>query len=383
MARRARRAQARSNPALAFQDDALLNADAATQNRVLDQMRAAGGKNIRLNAIWGQARANGAYDWGKLDTLVNAARARGIAPQLTLTGTPEYMRARNADMALSAGTPNQNLMGAFARDAATHFRGRVKRYSIWNEPNISSFLAEGENKAGPKQYRRLYQSGYKGVKGADPHAQVLLGELTAGREGAPGRTQALGFLRRVLAAGNKPLLADGLALHPYQWSNPNKQMHDANYGGISNLPMVQKELLREFHRGKLATPQGKTKVPLYLTEMGYKGAQFDTPTRAKYLEQAYRLAQKAGAKQFLQYQWLPTTSTTMQAQNAVQVQGNATQTQDMYGRMHQQAGPFSLVQPPPKAVVTQGGPWDTSVADASGRLDPRFAAAMRRMRKGR
>jgi len=384
---RARKAQVASNPALAFQDDALLNADAATQNRVLDQMRAAGGKNLRLNSIWGQVRQNGAYDWSKLDTLVNAARARGIAPQLTLTGSPEYMRARNVDMGLSATTPNQNLMAAFARDAATHFKGRVKRYSIWNEPNIASFLAEGENKAGPKQYRRLYQAGYKGVKGADPHAQVLLGELTSGREGAPGRTQALGFLRRVLAAGNKPLLADGLALHPYQWSNPDRKMQDANYGGISNLGRVQSELAREFHRGKLATPHGKTKVPLYLTEFGYKGAQFDAKTRAKYLEQAYRLAQNAGARQFLQYQWLPTTSTQQVAQNSVQVPGNDIQVQDMYGRMHQQAGPFSLYQPPPRTVVTQGGAWDTSIADQSGRLTPEFAAAMRRInqrkRRGR
>ncbi len=368
-------------PPLAFQDDSLLTSDAGTINRTLDQMRAAGARNLRVNAIWGQNRAGGGYDWGKLDTLVNAARARGIAPQLTLMGTPEYMRARNLDMGLSAATPNQNLMQAFARDAATHFRGRVKRYSVWNEPNIASFLAEGENKAGPKVYRRLYQAGYKGIKHADPHAQVLLGELTAGREGAPGRTQALGFLRRVLAAGNKPLLADGLALHPYQWSDPNRKMSDANYGGISNLGRVQSELEREFRRGKLATPKGKSRVPLYLTEFGYKTAQMTPATRAKYLQQAYRLAQQAGARQFLQYQWLPTQTTTMQAQNAVQVAGNATQGFDMYGRGFMRPGPNHLVQPAPRKVVTQGGPWDTSVADVSGRLDPRIAAAFRRMRK--
>jgi hypothetical protein len=239
-----RKAQAPADPALAFQDDALLNADPATINRTLDQMKAAGARNLRVNAIYGQSRANGAYDWSKLDTLVNAARARGIAPQMTLMGTPEYMRARNLDMGLSAATPNQNLMGAFARDAATHFRGRVGRYSVWNEPNIASFLAEGENKAGPKLYRQLYQAGYKAIKGADPHAKVLLGELTAGRQGADPKAQALGFLRRVLAAGNKPLRADGLALHPYQWSDPNQKMNDANYGGISNLPGAAGALAR-------------------------------------------------------------------------------------------------------------------------------------------
>jgi hypothetical protein len=379
-----RKAQAPADPALAFQDDALLNADPATINRTLDQMKAAGARNLRVNAIYGQSRANGAYDWSQLDTLVNAARARGISPQMTLMGTPEYMRARNLDMGLSAATPNQNLMGAFARDAATHFRGRVGRYSVWNEPNIASFLAEGENKAGPKQYRRLYQAGYKAIKGADPHAKVLLGELTAGRQGADPKAQALGFLRRVLAAGNKPLRADGLALHPYQWSDPNQKMNDANYGGISNRPMVQRELSREFHRGKLTTGgKLRSKVPLYLTEFGYKGAEMSPTTRAKYMRQASTLAQQAGAREMLWYQWLPTTSTQQVAQNAVQVPGNNVQVQDMYGAMHQRPGPFSVFQPGPRTVVTQGGPWDTSIADASGRLLPQFVNALRPRRPAR
>jgi hypothetical protein len=85
----------------------------------------------------------------------------------------------------------------------------------------------------------------------------------------------------------------------------------------------------------------------------------------------------AGAKQMLWYQWLPTTSTAMQAQNAVQVQGNARQVPDYGGRMRQVPGAFSLMQPAARAVVTQGGPWDTSIADTAGNLNPLFAAALR------
>jgi hypothetical protein len=55
------------------------------------------------------------------------------------------------------------------------------------------------------------------------------------------------------------------------------------------------------------------------------------------------------------------------AQNAVQVPGNNVQVQDMYGAMHQRPS-YSVFQPGPRTVVTQGGPWDTSIADASGRL---------------
>jgi hypothetical protein len=368
----------KKGPALAFQDDALLDANPLVVNRTLDQMKRVGAKNLRINAIWGQVRKpDGTYDFGKLDSLVNAARIRGIAPQMTLMGTPSYMKARNLDMTLSADTPNVNLMQQFAHDAATHFKGRVGRYSIWNEPNISSFLSEGENKGGPGQYRHLYQAGFKGVKGVDPHAQVLLGELTSGIAGGAKNQQALAFLRNVIGAGKKPLLADGLALHPYQWSNPNKKIGNKDFGGIGNLQAVQAELLREFHRGKLATPGGKSKVPLYLTEFGYRKRDFPNDTqRARYTAAAYKLAQKAGAKEFLQYQFLPTTSTQSTVTN---VQDPAFQVQGAYGQMRQ-------VTPPQRsvfgtAIVPSNSTWDTSITDTSGGLSAPYRSALLKMRK--
>jgi len=58
--------------------------------------------------------------------------------------------------------------------AAEHFRGKVDRYSIWNEPNYVGWLSPLSQ--APRLYRALYISGYRAIKKADPSAQVLIGE---------------------------------------------------------------------------------------------------------------------------------------------------------------------------------------------------------------
>lgn len=292
-------------PILAFQDDGALLAGGRNQGALLDSMRRMHGGRIRLNAIWGQVRKNGGYDFSALDNAVNAARQRGIGVQMTLLGTPTYLQDNHpgVDTALSARTPNAALMGQYARDVAQHFRGRVGTYSIWNEPNVGSFLAQDADHAA-KTYRQLYQHGRGGVKAADPNARVLLGELTSQRPEKHGGITTLGFLRRVLAAGDHPLVTDGLALHPYQFSNPNRTFDNPDFGGISNLQAVQGALSHAFHSGQLRTAEG-SKAPLYITEMGYQRKNMSTAQRAAYMGRAYELAQEAGAREFLAYQMLP------------------------------------------------------------------------------
>ena len=120
----------------------------------------------------------------------------------------------------AATAPDPVKFAAFARTVAAHFKGRVDRYSIWNEPNLSAWLSP--SKSAPKLYRSLYSAGYTAIKTVDPKAKVLFGELAPNRD---GRTIApLKFLRDVTCSKANykaarqcaPLKADGLALHPYQ-----------------------------------------------------------------------------------------------------------------------------------------------------------------------
>jgi hypothetical protein len=268
---------------LAFQDDQALMTPGPIRDALLAQMRKMGAKDVRLNAVYGKVRKNGTYDFSALDDAVNAARAHGLRPQLTLMSTPAYNP--DADQGLSYEHNDPKAWQQYAKTVAQHFKGRVGRYSVGNEMNWGSFLkgaADDPRNAG-RSYRNIYRAGYGAIKGVDKGAQVLAGELTSG--GGDARQFLKGFL------GGKRINTAGLAYHPYQ--GPNATAWD-----INQLQDLQKTLARYKRMGKLQTAKG-AQAPLYITEMGY---QRGTPNQVALSAAAYRKAQAAGAREYLQYQ---------------------------------------------------------------------------------
>ena len=113
------------------------------------------------------------YDFSRIDALQAAAAARGIKLQLTITGPAPAWATR--DHKVGGNAPDPVKFGAFARTVAAHFKGRVDRYSIWNEPNLSAWLS-------PPRARR--SSTARSTVAATPRsrpstrkAKVLFGEL--------------------------------------------------------------------------------------------------------------------------------------------------------------------------------------------------------------
>jgi hypothetical protein len=330
---------------VAVQDDPVFVSGAYyDRERALTQARDMGATRIRANVPWASVVLGAdqivapnppVYDWAAYDSLVDAAARYGMRVQLTLTApVPAFA---TYDRKVGHYGPNPALFGEFARAAAEHFKGRVDRYSIWNEPNYNGWLEPHAIAAA--LYRELYESGYAAIKRADPRAQVLIGETSPyairGRAIAP-----LEFLRdvtcttgsgtgdtgsgafdpnvntngsaapptekvRAAQAGTKlpalqkgpcrPLKADGYAHHPYDYRHrPNfryKGTDNATLGTLTNLTdMLQ--TLAELR--VLTTPTGKP-LPVYLTEYGYYNsgrAALGDRARASYLPQAYAMAQR-------------------------------------------------------------------------------------------
>jgi hypothetical protein len=323
-------------PSLAFQDDTALQGPNA--NALIAAAKAAGAKDARINVIYGKVRAEG---YGKIDQEVNALRAAGIHPQLTIMGTPAY--SPTLDQTLSAAHNDPRQWQGFANEVAKHFKGRVGRYSVGNEQNLNAFQGTVDTTASPaaartagRQYRGIYRAGYAGIKSADPTAQVLLGEMV-------GAANARDFLRGVLG-GKKPIRTAGLAYHPYDAWVTGQQAAERNAWDINNLPDLQATLGRYKRQGKLQTAQGKA-APLYLTEMGYfKGGKLNDQQRASLMAQAYKKAERAGARQLVSYQMLPTVRPAVQAPPTVDAEGGLV--------------PGAVTQAP-------GWVWDTSLAPQS------------------
>jgi hypothetical protein len=295
-------------PRLTFQDNALL--DPAKQAGLLDQIKSMGGTGIQQDVVWGNVRKSGGYDPAAIQALQNLAKAanqRGIRPQFRLMGTPYYQAQHQpgVDTTLSATSPNATVMRQFATDMARTFGGQVSKYSVWDEPNVHSFLMQENPTLAARTYRGLYEAAYQGIKAANPNAKVGLGEITSGDPRASGPASSLGFLKQILAGKN--LRADYVAIHPYQWSNPARHPKgmEPGFAGISNLDAVNRVIRGAYARGGLRTATGK-RPSLSLSEYGYKKDAVPNPhTRSEWLRRSLQQAQEAGVSDVNLYQLVP------------------------------------------------------------------------------
>ncbi|MGH2837553.1 MAG: cellulase family glycosylhydrolase [Thermoleophilaceae bacterium] len=280
------------------------------------RIRAMRASLVRMNILWGytvtdsQRRLkskprNVAYDWAPYDRAITNARQRGMKVLLTLTGPgPAWATPKNR---LSKGyfKPNVRYFKQFVKAAVRRYRGQVKLYSIWNEPNWHKWLSP--LRQGPMRYRKLYQAGYRTIKRQAPRARVLLGETSPNAQ--PGiATAPLKFLRKMTCLkGNyrkkrsarrrcrSPLRADGVAHHPYDfthspWTNPRGR-DDVT---IANLGRLNRAL-KKMRRRRALIPRRTRKMPVHLTEFGYHRSGYrkvPERRRARWEVAAFKIARK-------------------------------------------------------------------------------------------
>jgi hypothetical protein len=298
---------ARRKLQLGFQDQGRLDRGDFS---ALDQGRALGAGALREIVYRDKLKrtAGHGYDFGQLDQIVNQARARGIRPQLVLTN-------RSGS---GMGNPEQYAM--FVRAAAQHFKGRVGRYSLENEPDLR--MSAGK-------YRRLYTAGQRALSRVDPHAELLFGEFSP--------KNPVSYARQVLAKGG--LQASGFAWHPYQDTDPLAPGKNAYWGQgqIGNTGRISRELAQM----NLKTRAGKT-PGMYMTEFGYGrygNSNVDPAVAARYWPRALKKARDAGVKEIVAY----------------------TMTGDQ----------------------NPSAPWDTGLLNPDGSPRPAYAAVLAAMRRGR
>jgi hypothetical protein len=299
---------------LAVQDDpVLLYHSYGPWALALQRAQDMGAKRIRVNLRWAYSmpaaqrtleRAPRAVSWDfdALQRLLDEAQQHGMRLQVTLTGpAPAFATATHR---VGASRPSPRYYAAFVRAALSRFGASIDRWSIWNEPNWHSQL--GPAKSAPSVYRALYRAGYAAIKAIAPADQVLIGELMPGAS-RQHSMPALRFLRGVACPTCGRLVADGFALHPYNFAaapakarNPNPDVVE-----MGTLGRLERQLDRLRASGALRTPSNAP-MPIYLTEFGYHTAgplAVTSSTHAKWLTQAWDIAKRdPRVRQLLQYE---------------------------------------------------------------------------------
>jgi hypothetical protein len=235
------------------QDDAWLAAGAGDFHERLAELRELGVEVYRFTLRWDQVQpARGTFDWTWPDAVIQGLRANGIAPVVTIWGTPRWA---NGGRAPNFAPRSKWALAAFAKTAAARYRAQARHWLIWNEPNQRRWLRPTT----PRAYVNLLNVSYTAIKRANPRA-VVAGGVTAPR-GNVGGENPVNWIRGMRA--NRAKL-DAYAHHPY----PTRPRQETPWSGgcawcktitMADLDRLIHEVRRNFPRKRI-----------WLTEYGYQ-----------------------------------------------------------------------------------------------------------------
>ncbi len=227
--------------------------------------------------------------WAKYDHIVGLAERYGINIIARLSSPPDWSRAAGEAMGSFAPPDDFDDFARFAATVAARYRGRVRYYQIWNEPNI--YPEWGEQLVNPEAYTDLLCRAYRAIKAVDPDAVVLSGPLAPTIELDGRNFSDYIFLQRMYDAGAGHCF-DILSMQGYGlWSGPTDRRTQpmvVNYG----RPQIIRDIM---------VRNGDSHKAIWISEMNWNAAPEDVEPRygrvtldqqARYAPLAYQRAQE-------------------------------------------------------------------------------------------
>ena len=166
---------------------------------------------------WGAIHtAPDTYDWTRLDWIVDQCAGKHLT--YVIAGCPRWL-AKYPDNPHSApwlGKGSNSMpysldeANKFAWNLSTRYKGRIRAYEVWNEPQLADFLYP-YNDAECNTLAAMTKRFYSTIKACDPAALVLAASVLP-RESSGGMSKA----RRYLAAmQRKDWNVDAFTCHIY------------------------------------------------------------------------------------------------------------------------------------------------------------------------
>ncbi len=210
--------------------------------------------------------------WDKYDHIVSLAEQYDLQLIVRISNPPAWSRAEGNDAGSYAPPDSYRDLADFAGAVAARYRGRVRYYQLWNEPNI--YPEWGNATIDPEAYVELLKAGAESIRAVDPDAVIIAGALaaTVDMDGTtvPGRSFSdLLFLQRMYDAGAAPYF-DVMATQGYGlWSGPtDRRMH----------PRVMNFGRPQFIRD-LMVANGDAHKPIWISEMNWNAAPVEVEPR--------------------------------------------------------------------------------------------------------
>jgi hypothetical protein len=191
----------------------------------------------------------------------------GIQVIARLDTTPKWARPGNPH----PNTPPDDLedFGDYVEAVVSRYRGRVRFYQIWNEPNLSVEWG-ADRPVDPEAATELLRVAHTRAKGADPSAVIVAPALAPTISDSPEALSELVFLDRMYAAGAAAYFDIG-SVQVYGLANgPDDRRLDPDRVNVSRAILYREIMVRH----------GDAKKPVWASEVGWNapgpGAEGDS-----------------------------------------------------------------------------------------------------------
>jgi hypothetical protein len=228
--------------------------------------------------------------WEKYDRIVDLANQYGVGVIARLSNPPAWSRADGDARGTFAPPDDLTDLGNFVYTIVSRYKGKVKYYQIWNEPNI--YPEWGEQPVDAAGYVRLLQVAYRRAKEADPECVVVCAGLAQTLETGPKNLNDLIYLQQMYDAGVKGYF-DVMGVMAYGlWTGPGDHRAAPELTNFSRPQLIRDIMVRN----------GDADKAIWATEVGWNTVPPDFPAfpmfgrvtedqQARYAVQAYSRAQ--------------------------------------------------------------------------------------------
>ena len=219
----------------------------------------------RRNDLDGDGEADPVDAWAKYDQIVALAAQYGLEIIARLSNPPAWSRADGDARGTFAPPDDLADFARFATAVAERYKGRLRVFQVWNEPNI--YPEWGEQRVDPEAYTELLCAAYDALKAVDPEIVVVSGALAPTVALDWRDVSDLIFLQRMYDAGAGACF-DVLAMQGYGLNSgpTDRRMRPTtvNYG--------RNQYLRE-----IMVLNGDADKAIWLSEMNWNPVPEDLP----------------------------------------------------------------------------------------------------------
>lgn len=141
--------------------------------KMTEYLALCGANEVRLSWLWNQVNPiRNTWNFTRIDRLVDLLEQNGIEPMALMGAAPGHATATDYKRTNERGLrlPRPEAYEEWLRRFATRYDGRIRKFCVWNEPDVAHFADFDET-----EYLQLQRIAHRTLKAVNPDNEVIAG----------------------------------------------------------------------------------------------------------------------------------------------------------------------------------------------------------------